>query len=166
MHKISIREEPSTSKSFRAVLHNDFIAPLQLRVQYHKVHHRQLNRESYDQNYNNNLNLAEILVIFFFFCFKILHWHHRSFVECKLNVSCLCQHNQPVQTDLHKCNAKSLSSLSLFQSHSDLTAGTALITVHHTPHCLSSSPRFLTNACIYLSHLPQSIIPEKAQSPG
>lgn len=43
-----------------------------------------------------------------------------------------------------------LSSLILFQSHSALTAGTALITVHHTPHCLASSPRFLTNACTYL----------------
>lgn len=66
MHKISITEEPSTSKSFRALLHNDFIAQLQLRVQYHKVHHRQLNRESYDQNYNDNQNLAEILVNYFF----------------------------------------------------------------------------------------------------
>lgn len=43
-----------------------------------------------------------------------------------------------------------LSSLILFQSHSALTAGTALITVHHTPHCLASSPCFLKNACTYL----------------
>lgn len=59
-----------------------------------------------------------------------------------------------------------LSSLILFQSHSGSTAGTALITAHHTPRCLSPSPRFLTNACIYLSHLPQFIIPARARSPG
>lgn len=67
---------------FRALLHNDFIAQLQLRVQYHKVHHRQLNRESYDQNYKDNQNLAEIVnyYLWIIFFFVTLHRHHRSFV--------------------------------------------------------------------------------------
>lgn len=100
-------------------------------------------------------------IIFFF---QTLHWHHRSFVSCKLNVSCPCQQNQPVETDLHQRDAKSSIFLILFQSHSGSTAGTALITAHLTPHCLSSSPRFLTNSCICSSHLPQPFFPAGAQS--
>lgn len=59
-----------------------------------------------------------------------------------------------------------LPSFIFLQSHSGLTAGTALTTVHHTPCCLSYSPCLLKDACLYLSHLLQSIIPERVQSPG
>lgn len=59
-----------------------------------------------------------------------------------------------------------LSSFIFLQSGSGLTAGTAFITVFHIPHCLSYSPCFLKDACIYLSHLLQCITPECIWSPG
>lgn len=42
-----------------------------------------------------------------------------------------------------------LPSFIFLQSHSGLTAGTALITVHHTPCCLTYSTCLLKDACLY-----------------